>query len=150
MRRETRILGAVIAGIGIFFLAASVLCTLAIAHGASMQWRLLFRFVCHGIPHRCFTIEGVPMPICARCTAIYAGLVSAVPLFLIVHRWMREKVARVLLITASIAMLIDGLTQGIRLRESTNLLRLETGLAVGITFALWVLTSIETQRFTTS
>ena len=53
----------------------------AIAHGASMRWRLAFRLFCHGIPDRCIDLWGVPMPICARCTAIYAGLAVSLLIF---------------------------------------------------------------------
>ena len=80
MKRDTLIVGAVIAAIAVAILGGSVLCTWAIAHGASMQWRVLFRLFCHGIPSRCLTLWNVPMPICARCTAIYAGLFAGVEL----------------------------------------------------------------------
>jgi hypothetical protein len=58
-----------------------------------------------------------------------------------------------LLSIAVIPILVDGGTQAIGLRESTNPLRLATGLTVGAAFGLWVLVSIETrarQRFAPS
>lgn len=105
-----------------------------------MQWRLLFRLVCHGIPSRCLLLFGVPMPICARCTAIYGGLIAGTLLFALVPA-MRELPVRIAAVTACLPMAIDGGTQLLHLRESTNVLRVETGLAAGIAIALWALTA---------
>ena len=121
MKRDTKIVAALLAAIPLVFLSASLLCTYAIAHGASMNWRLLFRMMCHGMPARCLVIWNVPMPICARCTAIYSGLFGGVVLFTIVR--VRIGVAKLLLIGASAAMAIDGFTQLAGLRTSTNPLR---------------------------
>lgn len=129
-------------GIASAILAASVSCALAIANGASMRWRLLFRVFCHGIPERCLYLRNVPMPICARCTAIYIGLIVSFAVFLIVPR-MTERFARMILYAAAIPMAIDGLTQLAGLRVSTNTLRLETGLILGIAFGVWALSAIE-------
>jgi uncharacterized membrane protein len=145
VKRDTKIVAGVIAGIASAILAASVTCALAIAHGASMRWRLLFRLFCHGIPERCLYLWNVPMPICARCTAIYIGLIASIGLFLILPR-MTERVARIVLCAAAIPMAIDGLTQLARLRVSTNTLRIETGLALGIAFGIWALSTIENHR----
>lgn len=142
MRRDTKIVAGVMVGIASAILAASVTCTLAIAHGASMRWRLLFRAFCHGIPERCLYLWNVPMPICARCTAIYVGLIMSFAVFLILPR-MTERVARIVLCAAAIPMAIDGFTQLARLRVSTNTLRIETGLVLGIAFGVWALSAIE-------
>jgi len=149
LKRDTAIVAALIAAVATAILSASVVCTWAIAHGASMRWRLLFRLFCHGIPERCFIVWQVPMPICARCTAIYAGLAVAVVVFLLLPR-MSERVARVVLIIAIVPLGVDGLTQLVRLRESTNELRLVTGLAAGIAFGLWAITAVESHVVTDS
>lgn len=141
MKRDTKIIAALLAGIGVTILSASMLCTFAIAHGASMKWRLLFRMMCHGMPSRCLTVWNVPMPICARCTAIYAGLFAAALFFTFVH--VRLAFAKVLLIASAAAMALDGFTQLAGLRESTNPLRIATGLAVGIAFGLWALAMMQ-------
>ena len=141
MKRDTKIIAVLLAGIGATILSASMLCTFAIAHGASMKWRLLFRMMCHGMPSRCLTVWNVPMPICARCTAIYAGLFAAALVFTIVH--VRLAFAKVLLIASAAAMALDGFSQLAGLRESTNSLRIATGLAVGIAFGLWALATMQ-------
>ena len=148
MRRDTKIVAATLVAVSAAILSASVVCTALIARGASMRWRLLFRVFCHGIPERCLVLWNVPMPICARCTAIYAGLIISFAAFLILPR-MRESVARVVLLAAVIPMAIDGLSQLLQLRLSTNPLRIETGLLAGIAFGVWALSAIENHEIVT-
>ncbi len=140
--RNARIAAVAFISIPVFILGSSLICSWAVAHGASPQWRLLFRVFCHGIPERCLTLWGVPMPICARCTALYVGMFAGLVTF-IVAPWMNEAVLRVLMFAAVVPLAIDGITQLIHLRESTNPLRFGTGLAAGLTFGMWVLSAIE-------
>lgn len=142
MKRDTKIVAAVIAMIAAAILSASMTCTWAIAHGASMRWRLLFRIFCHGIPRRCLYVWNVPMPICARCVAIYSGLLAGILLFWLIPH-LDEMTARVIVIASTVPLAIDGLTQLATIRESTNPLRLITGLVAGTAFAFWALTAVE-------
>lgn len=142
MKRDTKIVAATLVAVAGAILSVSVVCTAAIAHGASMRWRILFRVFCHGIPERCLYLWNVPMPICARCTAIYAGLILSFAAFAILPR-MKEATARLVLYVAVVPMAIDGLTQLARLRASTNPLRVETGLLAGLAFGVWALSAIE-------
>jgi uncharacterized membrane protein len=150
VRNDTKIAAAVFAAIPLTILSAAFATTWVIAHGASMKLRLLFRVMCHGIPSRCLTIWDVPMPICARCTAIYAGLFAGIVLLIALlaagsrfsgatERWFRWTA-----IVAAMPVFIDGVTQAAGLRESTNPLRLATGLVAGFFFGIWVLCAIET------
>ena len=142
MRRETKIAAPVFLAIPVVILAAATATTWAIAHGASMRWRLLFRVMCHGIPSRCLTMWNVPMPICARCTAIYVGLFAGLMLFFLIRRG-SERVFRWMAFAAVVPLFIDGVTQATGLRESTNELRLVTGAIAGLAFGLWALCAIE-------
>lgn len=85
------------------------------------------------------------MPICARCTAIYLGLFAGLVLFCLVPS-MRETWTRGALLAAAAVMAIDGGTQALGLRESTNDLRLATGLAFGAALGVWALSAIEARR----
>ena len=89
------------------------------------------------------------MPICARCTAIYIGLFAGLVLFVVLlgfgsglaragEHWFRWTA-----IVAAAPVFIDGVTQATGLRESTNPLRLATGLLAGFFFGMWVLCAIE-------
>ena len=142
MRRDTRIVFAFVTAIPALILGASSLCTWAVAHGASPQWRLLFRLLCHGIATRCLTLWGTPMPICSRCVGIYVGMLAGLLGFWVIRR-LRERVMRSIAIAAVLPLAVDGLTQLARLRESTNTLRMETGLLAGLSFGLWILSAVE-------
>ena len=156
MSRDTRIFALCLGALALLILGASALATVAIAHGASPLLRLPFKLMCHGIPHRCLTIFGTPMPICARCVAIYAGFIAGIALFPLAKRLakrMEERVMRIVLAVSAAPIFLDGITQAMGLRESTNPLRLATGLTVGAAFGLWALVAIETrarQRFAES
>ena len=152
MKRETLIVAALLAFVAAGILTLAVLCTYAEAHGASHYWRLPFRILCHGIPHRCLFLFGTRMPICARCTAIYVGLIAGIAAFLIMP-WMNERLLRMAMTIAAFPIAVDGLTQLVRLRESTNTLRIATGFPVAFFFAMWAMSAIERRReesFTTS
>ncbi|MBV8519097.1 MAG: DUF2085 domain-containing protein [Acidobacteria bacterium] len=142
MRRDTKIVFALVGAVPVSILAAATLCSWAIARGASMQWRLLFRMLCHGIPRRCFELFGAPMPICARCTGIYIGMLGGMCAFLLLPA-VRERFARIAAFAAVTPLAIDGLTQLAGLRESVNPLRLATGLVAGLAFGFWILTAVE-------
>ena len=142
MRRDTKIVCAVLAAIPAVILSASTLCAWAIANGASARWRLLFRMMCHGRPERSLEVFGTTMPICARCVGIYVGVLVGLAAFGLV-RFLSERAMRVTLFAAVMPLAIDGLTQLMGLRESTNELRMATGLIAGLSFGLWVLCAIE-------
>lgn len=126
-------------GVAVLLLGASVLFTMAVPAGAPPQLRTLFRPFCHGMPERCFTLEGVPMPICARCTGIYAGFLVGVLLMLAVRKLHHLRLPAWLALVLVAPLFIDGVTQGIGLRESTNELRVITGLLAGTALVFWVL-----------
>jgi uncharacterized membrane protein len=142
MKRDTKIVMAVVAAIPIVILSASTLCAWAVAHGASHYWRLPFHLICHGIPERCIYAFGVPMPVCARCTGVYLGLLAGLLAFRVLPA-VTERAMRIAAFIAVTPLAIDGLTQLARLRESTNPLRLATGIAAGFAFGMWVLTAVE-------
>lgn len=149
MKRDTKIVLAFLAALPALFLSAATLCSWAIAHGASPKWRLLFRIMCHGKPERCLELFDVPMPLCARCVGIYAGMLAGLLLFWAVPL-LREKVMRGIAFAAAAPLAIDGLTQLTGLRESTNPLRIATGLIAGLAFGLWILSAVERRPDTSS
>lgn len=149
MRRETAIVGAALAAVCLFILGLSVLCTWAISEGASPRWRIPFRILCHGMPSRSFELFAAPMPICARCTGIYVGLLVAVIIVCAAPSTRRQEAPRsprrstLLLFIAVLPMAVDGLTQAAGLRESTNGLRVVTGLLAAFAFGFWALRELE-------
>ena len=105
---------------------------------------ILSRFICHRIPERTFNFRGHYFPVCSRCTGFYIGAVSY---FIVVYYFYVQYT--ITLIILALLMLIppflDGFTQLIGTRESTNILRFCTGLLGGIGLAIiikaikWVL-----------
>ena len=142
MKRDTKIVLAVIAALPALFLSAATICSWAISLGASERWRLLFRMMCHGIPSRCLELFGAPMPLCARCVGIYAGMLAGILAFWAVPL-LRERVMRTFAFACLVPLALDGLTQLTGLRESTNPLRLATGAIAGLAFGLWILSAVE-------
>jgi uncharacterized membrane protein len=142
MKRDTKIVLAVIAALPALFLGAATLCTWAVSLGASEKWRLLFRLMCHGLPSRCLELFATPMPLCARCVGIYGGMLAGIVVFWAVPL-LRERVMRAFALACLAPLALDGLTQLSGLRESTNPLRLATGAIAGLAFGLWVLSAVE-------
>ena len=142
MKRDTKIVLAVLAAIPALILGAATLCTWAISAGASEQWRVLFRIMCHGRPERCLELFATPMPLCARCVGIYGGMLLGILAFWAVPL-LRERVMRAFAFAAAVPLALDGLTQLTGLRESTNGLRIATGVIAGMAFGLWILSAVE-------
>jgi uncharacterized membrane protein len=143
MTRDAKISALVFGGVMAAILLLAVGATAIIAAGGSPLWRLPFRLMCHGIESRCLRLWGVPMPVCARCTAIYAGGVLAALLFSLLPPLRRHPISMRALLILVLPLAVDGVTQLMRLRESTNDLRVATGLLAGGSFLLWALGEIE-------
>lgn len=92
------------------------------------RWRVP-KWVCHARPERSFRWRGHPLPLCARCTAIYPALaVGGVAGFLLDPPPLRAAALALLL---AAPMVVDGATQSLGWRESRNSLRFVTGLLYG-------------------
>lgn len=99
--------------------------------------------ICHQIAGRSFLIDGIPMPLCARCTGIYLGVMTGLMIAIVsgrarVRRMPPLKVCAVLAIFVVI-MGIDGVNSYFHLfpgvtgiYEPHNWLRLVTGMFCGI------------------
>ncbi len=100
--------------------------------------------ICHRIASHSFLINGMPMPLCARCTGIYLGVIVS---FFITFASGRTRASRLPPLSVNIvlglfvvAMGIDGVNSYIsffpgahQLYASSNPLRLITGMFCGIT-----------------
>lgn len=143
MTNDSKIAGAVFGFSASAILALATLCTRALSMGASPKWRVPFHAICHGIERRCFVMWDVPMPICSRCVGIYAGMLAALALFATVAALRPKFIPTVLLVILVAPLALDGVSQAFGVRESTNALRLATGLIAGFAFMFWAITRIE-------
>lgn len=98
--------------------------------------------LCHQLTARSFFSGGHQLPVCARDTGLYLGFIAALVTLWLLHRGERPTtpprwpILTVLgLFIASMAF--DGVTSYAGLRETTNTLRLITGLLTG-----WALATI--------
>lgn len=83
---------------------------------------------CHQKPDRSFFIHGYQFPVCARCTGIILGYLIGAIMTLILHVSIQWDVG----IIMCIPLAFDGGTQYLRWRESTQILRLLTGILAGV------------------
>lgn len=96
----------------------------------------LFGFgLCHQLPERSFFGGGVQVPVCARDTGIYVGMLFALVLIALLepHRptGLPSVGVSALLGAFVLAMAADGVTSYAGWRETTNEIRLVTGLLAG-------------------
>jgi uncharacterized membrane protein len=87
--------------------------------------------LCHQKAERSFFFNENQMPFCSRCTAIWLGF--TIGLGLMVFYQVKLSYKFLILLFISLAPIgIDGVGQLFNLWESTNLIRLITGLLIGI------------------
>lgn len=142
------ILGAVIAWGPARLLAVPplLLATLALADaltGSGLIHTVLSPF-CHQLPERSLSVAGHPMGLCSRCFSLYASFAAVLIVVPARDRLLRRipEVPVWLVIAAAIPMAVDGGTQLIGLRESTNTLRVITGVLLGTGAAVFVAVAV--------
>lgn len=92
---------------------------------------------CHRMPERTFKIKGHYFPVCSRCTGIYLSLFAyfIYAYFFYVDYSLSLVLLAILMV---IPTFIDGFTQLLGFRESTNTLRFTTGLIAGLGLGILV------------
>ena len=84
---------------------------------------------CHHRPERTFKIKKYYFPVCSRCTGLYLGFFVSIILLSLVN-FSHTNILMVFLMLIPCG--VDGASQLLGLRESTNSLRFLTGLIAGI------------------
>lgn len=100
---------------------------------------LFFSPLCHQLPERSFFLFGHQLPVCARCLGIYAGA------FLGSFFAKKESPSPWVLVAGLFPMAVDGGTQ-LLFRESTNFLRLTTGLIAGFVTVFYLYAGIFSEK----
>lgn len=90
----------------------------------------VFSKICHQYSSRSFFIENHPLPVCARCTGIYAGFLIGTIAFLMTGRGPRIS-HRLFWLVASLPMLLDVAGSLAGLWEGSLAIRAMTGLVFG-------------------
>jgi uncharacterized membrane protein len=99
--------------------------------------------LCHQLPERSYFAGGLQAPVCVRDTGIYIGFVIALAIISAAHRGERPRGFPRAHVWATMGLALafmgwDGVTSYAGLRETTNALRLLTGLGVGFSAAALV------------
>ncbi len=100
----------------------------------SFPWNLVYLSgdrLCHQRADRSLFVNSNQLPFCTRCTAIWLGLAIGLGFMVVLTIALNEK----FLIAIALALLpigIDGVGQLLGFWESTNLIRMLTGLPAGI------------------
>jgi len=95
-----------------------------------------FSYFCHQLPYRSLFYSDIQMPDCARCASIYVATALGLIFFRLKGFGEKEFKMNWLLFALLLAPTgIDGTTQLFGWRESTNTLRLITGVPYGLAYA---------------
>ncbi len=105
--------------------------------------------ICHRITSRTFAIYGRQLPLCARCTGIYLGVVLAFLILFLAGRGRRVNMPRLPILIALLALVgimgIDGINSYSHffpnfphVYEPRNWLRLVTGMGAGLAMGIFV------------
>jgi len=114
----------------------------------------LFGFgLCHQLPERSFFGGGVQVPVCMRDTGIYVGFIVSLALIASLQqrptgfppRWVTVLLAGFVLVMA-----VDGITSYAGIRETTNAVRLATGLLAGYAMSALAVPLINDQLWRTA
>jgi uncharacterized membrane protein len=109
--------------------------------------RFLFSGICHQIPERSLFINGVPLPLCARCTGMYLGAAFSLLALWLIGQGRRSILPGIpvsIILGVFIALwAVDGFnstwalfTSRPLLYQPSNLLRLITGFGTGTAIAI--------------
>lgn len=111
--------------------------------------RLLFpvgTFICHQRPERSFFFHGQQLPVCARCTGLYAGAAVAAPIALVAAVAMTRSRARRVLLIAALPTAITWTLEFIGLMPFSNAARFIAALPLGFAAAWLVFAVIRTKH----
>lgn len=96
-----------------------------------------YHTTCHQLPSRSLFIFGYQMAVCSRCFAIYVSFLATGIFFYFIKDRLKPWSIKYYVLFC-VPMAIDGLSQLVGFRESTNELRIITGIIFGIGSALYV------------
>ena len=102
--------------------------------------------VCHQLPERSFFIDGQQLPVCARCTGLYASGLAGLAAWPIVKLWrgwrrifVPPRIALVIVAIAATPTALSVLTGALGVWDGSNvtraLLAIPLGLAAGVVVA---------------
>ena len=98
-------------------------------------------FICHQRAERSFFIDGRQLPVCARCTGLYAGAAAAAPFALFMASPLNSRRARVIVLAAAVPTAITWTLEFARIAPFSNVTRFAAALPLGFA-AAWLVLSV--------
>jgi uncharacterized membrane protein len=112
-----------------------------VSMGAAIVYGIGAR-VCHQRPDRCFRTAGRPLPVCARCTGLYAGGAIGASAALLLGSALSGRRARMLAILAALPTLITWSLEAASLAHPSNGVRAIAALPLGFVAAWLVIHTV--------
>ena len=91
----------------------------------------IYRNICHQLPERSFILAQKQLVLCARCSGVFMGFYTGLLTVFFSNKWHITSIKSFFIFSAIAPLIIDGTTQYLGLRNSTNELRFATGLLAG-------------------
>lgn len=98
--------------------------------------------ICHQRPDRCFSIHGRPLPVCARCTGLYASAAFAAPLAWLWASRVSSRRARLVAMMAALPTIVSWGIEFAGLAHPSNAARAIAALPLGFAAAWLVIASL--------
>jgi len=122
-------------------------------HSSLVEWheswqRLLFSRICHQQLDRTFAVQGIPLAVCSRCIGIYSVLPVALVVFSFFFTVLNKAKPYIVGIfaTVSLIVIVDGAANLFQLWQTSDLIRLLTGVFWGLATALLLVIALTTNR----
>lgn len=104
---------------------------------------VLGSYICHQRPERSFWVEGLQLPVCARCLGIYAGVVLGAAVGPFMGRVRRPQLLIIVSIAPALASVV---AEWAGLARPSNGVRALTGLVAGAVIAAILLATLNYER----
>jgi len=122
-------------GAGVFLALLAPICSALGLEQIARPIYSLYSHICHQRPDRTLWVMGYPMAFCARDTGLYGGLWLGMLTF---AAWRRPRLSHRMALLLVLPLALDGGSQLTGMRQSTNWLRLSTGMLAGLA-TVWYL-----------
>jgi uncharacterized membrane protein len=134
--------GAVLWAVAIFAAPVAIASVQrAVSLGAAIVYGAGAR-VCHQRPERCFRIAGRPLPVCARCTGLYAGAAIGASAALVLASTIPSRRARRVLLLAALPTLATWTLEAAGFAHPSNIVRAIAGFPLGLAAAWLVMATL--------
>jgi uncharacterized membrane protein len=118
----------------------------ALAAGAACVY-LTGGFVCHQRPERSFRLAGRQMPVCARCTGLYAAAAVAAPIALLAASAFGAARARRIALVAALPTIVTWSIEHFGFVQLSNMTRFVAALPLGFAVAWLIMSEVRGARF---